>query len=385
MSYPAILPTLAAFAPTQQVPQAHRNPAPFPSTSPEAQTADEQRRLAAPPRSAAPSARPARARWAPPAPRQLFDALKLAVRDALHAGLGERLDSYRSCRWCTARAMWCAEGVPGTAETPGTPRTSRASWPAGRGGTAADADDLGVSLDVLRLILSAEDLGACRPALTLGAKADPYPQAEASLGLTRHLLEVLAAFPEGGRLPSARHDVGRDTGIRARGTRGAGAIAAAGGGGLSLTVLTRSPLLLRDLDLLAELDQRHAVRVGVVIGAADRALARRIEPQARPWQDAGERVTGASPAERFALVRELADRGIDASVVCTPLVPGFNNGAAALCRLFERAAAAGAADVVPAPRHPALPPTAFESRHLLPLFHRLRLEHGFPRALPGRG
>jgi DNA repair photolyase len=230
----------------------------------------------------------------------------------------------------------------------------RAPGAAGTGNTAAGQEDLGVSLEVLRLILSADDLGAGRPALTLGAKADPYPQAESALGLTRHLLETLAALP-------------------------------AGGEGLSLNLLTRSPLLLRDLDLLAELDQRHAVRVGVVIGAADRALARRIEPQARPWQDAGERVTGASPAERFALVRELADRGIDASVVCTPLVPGFNNGAAALCRLFERAAAAGAADVVPAPRHPALPPTAFESRHLLPLFHRLRLEHGFPRALPGRG
>ncbi len=379
MSYPAILPTLAAFAPPRPAPasaKGSRAPAaPLPPAAPQLPAGSSS----GPSGSAQPVPRPAPApslpalrpgwadRWTLPAPGHLFEALKLAVREAVHAGLGERLDSYSACRWCTARAAWCGDGLPG-------------------------AQERGTSLEALRMILSADGLAACRPALTLGAKADPYPRSEAALGLTRRLLETLAGFPAGrprtassfGSGPgfASRFDSGRasrfDSGF---GSRFNPETAETGRPGIALTILTRSPLLLRDLDLLAELDQRHALRVGVVIGAADAAVARRVEPQ----RGAAKAERGASPAERFSLVRELADRGIATSVICAPIVPGFNNSAAALGRLLDRAAAAGAADVVPAPRHPALPPTPFESRHLLPLFQRLRLEHGFPRALPGRG
>jgi len=178
--------------------------------------------------------------------------------------------------------------------------------------------------------------------LRLGRKADPYPAIESARGCTRGLLSILTCLADG----------------------------------LELSVLTRSPLLLRDLDLLADLDQRHAIRVGVVIPAADPKLARRVEPQLPP---------PASPAERLDMVHTLAAHGIDTRVLCTPIVPGLNNSAAALERLFDLAYQAGASDVAPAPRHPALPATAFESEHLLALFYRLRLEHGFPRAFPGRG
>jgi len=92
-----------------------------------------------------------------------------------------------------------------------------------------------------------------------------------------------------------------------------------------------------------------------------------------------------SPAARFELVRTLAAHGIATEVVCTPIHPGLNNGVAVLRQLFDLAYRAGAFDVRPAPRHPAMPPSSAESRQLLALFHRLRLERGFPRVLPGRG
>jgi len=180
------------------------------------------------------------------------------------------------------------------------------------------------------------------PSLILGAKADPYPPAEATRRMTRRLLED------------------------ARGIRSIS--------GLEISILTRSPLLLRDLDLLVDLDQRHAVTVSVLIPAAEAKLASRIEASAPP-----------SPDARFELVRTLASHGIATQVLCTPVLPGLNNSVAVLRRLFDCAHDSGAFDVCPAPRHPALRPTAAESRQLLALFHRLRLERGFPRTLPGRG
>jgi DNA repair photolyase len=181
------------------------------------------------------------------------------------------------------------------------------------------------------------------PSLILGAQADPYPAAEAVHQRTRRLLE---------HLPETI--------------------------GLEISILTRSPLLLRDLDLLVDLDQRHVVTVGVLIPAADPRLARRLERRS------GAKVL-ATPDNRFELVRALAAQGIATEVLCTPIRPGENSSTAVLRELFDRAHQAGAFDVRPAPIHPSIRPTAAESQQLLALFRRLRLERGFPRVLPGRG
>ncbi|MBV8202077.1 MAG: hypothetical protein JOZ15_15765 [Acidobacteria bacterium] len=183
-------------------------------------------------------------------------------------------------------------------------------------------------------------------ATVLGLDADPYPAAESGTERTRSLLQRLAASPLAGLAP-----------------------------GLAVFLTTRSPLLLRDVDLLARLDRRHGVTVNVLIPAVDPRLARRLE--------AGRRV--ASPERRLELVHALTAQGIATRVLCSPVVPGVNNGVSTIRQLLGLAAQAGAFDVVPAPRHPALPPTSAEARQLLALFHRLRLEHGFPRTLPGRG
>jgi len=232
----------------------------------------------------------------------------------------------------------------------------------------------GLRLDIPELFDSWQlGITPLTPSLILGAKADPYPPAEATQRRTRRLLE---------------------------GAREIRSIS-----GLEISILTRSPLLLRDLDLLVDLDQRHTVTVSVLIPAAEAKLASRIEASApsiqpRSPQPALSSFAAASrsappsppslpsppsPDVRFELVRALTSHGIATQVLCTPVRPGLNNSVAVLRRLFDRAHDAGAFDVCPAPRHPSLRPTSTESRQLLALFHRLRLERGFPRTLPGRG
>jgi DNA repair photolyase len=167
--------------------------------------------------------------------------------------------------------------------------------------------------------------------------------------------------------------------------------------GLALSLTTRSPWVLRDLDLLAELDACHAVSIEVPITAADPEIARRLEPDA------------AEPAERLAAVAALAAQGLSTTVWCLPIVPEVNGREEVLRDLFAAAREAGARDVAGSPlfRAPALtaPGARFLPRRareiavrragrdrgdadalrLATLFARLRLEHGFPRDLPGRG
>jgi DNA repair photolyase len=217
------------------------------------------------------------------------------------------------------------------------------------------------------------------PRLILGAKADPYSPAESTQRFTqrtlRRLLERFAGDPR---------EIGTISTIS----------------GMEISILTRSPLLLRDLDLLVDLDRRHAVTVSVLIPAVEADLARRIEStaaapdrsfQSTPSSSAASMAAPGppppsppSPDARFELVHALAAHGIATRVLCTPVQPGLNNSVAVLRRLLARAHEAGAFDVSPAPRHPALRPTSAESRQLLALFHRLRLERGFPRTSPGR-
>ena len=156
--------------------------------------------------------------------------------------------------------------------------------------------------------------------------------------------------------------------------------------GLEVAITTRSPRVLQDLSLLTELDQRHVVRVDGPLAAVDLELAKRIEPRE------------PEPEARLWAVSQLASEGIATRVLVKPILPGVNDGEDSLRALFEAALEAGACDVVagsiPAARPRRLPwgpwsaGTVGEDRtreDLLATIRRLRLEHGFPRATPGRG
>ena len=145
--------------------------------------------------------------------------------------------------------------------------------------------------------------------------------------------------------------------------------------GLKVSIVTRSPGLLRDLGLLADLDRRCSVLVDVAIPAVDPELMRRIEPHA------------PEPDERLRLVARLAAEGIAVRVLW-PVLPGVNDGEGVLRDLLTAAREAGAWDVVAGtnpPRRLASWLSLGRSRALPAAFRRLRLEHGFPRAVAGRG
>ncbi|MFQ5351423.1 MAG: radical SAM protein [Thermoanaerobaculia bacterium] len=202
--------------------------------------------------------------------------------------------------------------------------------------------------------------------IAIGTVTDPYQPAERHHGVTRSLLEALR-----------------------------------GAAGLDLSISTKSPLILRDLPLLAELDRRHTVTVNITVTTADPELARRLEPQA------------PDPRARLRALARLAAEGIGTRLFCMPILPRITEGGAVLAPLLEAARDAGAFDVVGAPlflrtatrlrfwpwlrsEFPELLPVyrrlyarrshlrRREREEVLAEFRRLRLRFGFPADRPGR-
>jgi DNA repair photolyase len=113
--------------------------------------------------------------------------------------------------------------------------------------------------------------------LALSGVTDPYQPVERLLGITRGCLEVLAAH---------RQPVG---------------------------VITKNALVVRDVDLLAELARWGAVRVAMSITTLDEDLRRRLEPR-----------TSTARAKLDA-IRTLADAGVPVGVNVAPVIPGLTD------------------------------------------------------------
>jgi DNA repair photolyase len=131
---------------------------------------------------------------------------------------------------------------------------------------------------------------------------------------------------------------------------------------LSITIITKSPLVTRDVTLLRALGERHEVSVHISLICADRELARRLEPRA------------PTPESRLRAVRRLADANIAVSVNCMPVLPGITDSDEALDTLAREVAAAGARSMGAA----ALRLRASARRRYLPV-----IREGFPQ-LAGR-
>src|SRR5258705_3342486 len=128
--------------------------------------------------------------------------------------------------------------------------------------------------------------------IALGANPDCYQPIERKYRITRQILEVLA---------ECNHPV---------------------------TMVTKSALVERDLDLLAPMAEKTLVRVFVSIGTLDRELARRLEPRA------------ASPQRRLDILRALAGAKVPCGVMVAALIPALNDKT--MEHVLEAAAAAGA-------------------------------------------
>ena len=128
--------------------------------------------------------------------------------------------------------------------------------------------------------------------ITLGANTDPYQPVEAELGITRRLLEVC---------------------LRRR---------------QPVSIITKSALVVRDADLLAQLAERGLCHVYISVTTLDDELKRRLEPRT------------ASGAARLRAVAQLAGRSVPVGVLVAPIIPMIND--AEIERILEAAARAGA-------------------------------------------
>ena len=128
--------------------------------------------------------------------------------------------------------------------------------------------------------------------ISLGANTDCYQPIERRYRITRGLIELLS---------QCRHP---------------------------LTIVTKSALVERDLDLLGPMGQAGLAKVFVSLGTLDRGLARRLEPRA------------ASPQRRLDTIRALAAAGVPVGVMVAPVVPALSDKS--LEESMGAAAAAGA-------------------------------------------
>jgi DNA repair photolyase len=105
------------------------------------------------------------------------------------------------------------------------------------------------------------------------------------------------------------------------------------------SVLTKSPLLLRDLPLLAELAAEGLVGAALSVPTLDERAWRATEPHT------------PHPAARLDAVAKLVAAGVPTSVLVAPLMPGINDDPAAVAEVVARAREAGARSVTPIALH----------------------------------
>src|SRR3954452_6590379 len=135
--------------------------------------------------------------------------------------------------------------------------------------------------------------------IAMGTNTDPYQRAEGKYHLTQGIIRVLteAANP--------------------------------------FSILTKSSLILRDLDLLVEAGRRTDVGLSFSIGTLDEQTWKATEPGT------------PHPRRRVEAVKKLVDAGLACSVLVAPIIPGMSDGDEQLRAIAEACAEAGAASVTP--------------------------------------
>ena len=113
--------------------------------------------------------------------------------------------------------------------------------------------------------------------IVIGANTDCYQPIERNEEITRNILKICAEF---------HHPV---------------------------SVITKSALILRDLDIIVPLAKKGLFRAAISITTLDRKLARDMEPRA------------ATPSRRLETVRSLSEAGIPVTVMAAPMIPALND------------------------------------------------------------
>lgn len=131
--------------------------------------------------------------------------------------------------------------------------------------------------------------------IVIGTATDPYQPAERKFRITRRILEVLAEHP-----------------------------------GLKVSIISKSPLITRDTDVLSRINRHSELRVHISLITLRRDLARRLEPRS------------PTPESRVRGLARLREAGIDAGINCMPVLPGITDNPSDLEALVKRVAEAGA-------------------------------------------
>lgn len=131
----------------------------------------------------------------------------------------------------------------------------------------------------------------CEP-IVLSGVTDPYQPVERRLGITRRCLELMLEC------------------------------------GQPVELVSKSGLILRDLDLFAEMARRRLVAAAVAVTTLDRALQRSMEPRA------------ASPEKRLEVIQKLSEAGVPVRLLLAPWIPGLTDPE--IPAILEAAARAGA-------------------------------------------
>jgi DNA repair photolyase len=127
--------------------------------------------------------------------------------------------------------------------------------------------------------------------IAIGTNTDPYQPIERERKIMRGILEVLER---------AGHPVG---------------------------IVTKSALVVRDIDILSRMAQRNLAKVALSVTTLDPQLARTMEPRA------------AAPVKRLEALRRLAEAGIPTTAMVAPVIPALND--AEIERILDAAAHAG--------------------------------------------
>jgi DNA repair photolyase len=130
--------------------------------------------------------------------------------------------------------------------------------------------------------------------LAIGTATDPYQPVEGKYQLTRGCLEALVDHP------------------------------------MPTSIITKGPLVVRDIDVLKRLDEKTDLTVYFSVPCVDEEIVKRTDPGTAP------------PRQRLRALKMLRDAGLDAAVLCMPVLPGISDSEESLDAAARAASEAGA-------------------------------------------
>ncbi|MDC0558965.1 radical SAM protein [Candidatus Izimaplasma bacterium] len=133
----------------------------------------------------------------------------------------------------------------------------------------------------------------------LGGMSDPYNNHEIKLEYTRNSLKSMAKY------------------------------------GFGTVIITKNTNILRDIDVLKEINKKNVVNVGITITTADDKLRSRIE------------TNSPSSSARFKAIKTLSDEGIYCGILMMPILPFINDTEENIKGIIEQAAKSGAKYISP--------------------------------------